>query len=241
MVAGKGMKMDIVLPHDENLRCLRQAEIFQRLTEEDLEPLSELARLQRYAQGQLISCRADDERGIFVIAHGGVRLYLVSCGGRELELFRRRTGDVFELGGLDPSVPDAMLAEALIDDTFIYVIPWPWFLTFVSSSPDAASSLAILMLRRCAEERALLQELAFYPIAARLARKLVELARGNGLHAVGETHEVLAAMIGARREDVTKALRHLRDEGLVSFRYHGRQGILVLDLERLASYGERAA
>jgi CRP/FNR family transcriptional regulator len=234
------MKMDIVLPREENLRCLRQAEIFQRLTEEDLKPLSELARVQRYAQGQLIACRAD-ERGIFVIARGGVRLYLVSCGGRELELFRRRTGDVFELGGLDPSVPDTLLAEALIDDTFIYVIPWPRFLTFVSGSPDAASSLAILMLRRCAEERALLRELAFYPIAARLARKLVELARGNGLHAVGETHEVLAAMIGARREDVTKALRHLRDQGLVSFRYHGRQGILVLDLKRLASYGESAA
>jgi len=235
------MKMDILLAHDENLRCLRQAEIFHRLTEEDLEPLSEIARSQRYAQRQLISCRAEDERGIFVIAHGGVRLYLVSYGGRELELFRRRTGDVFELGGLDPSVPDVIMAEALIDDTIIYVIPWPWFLTFVSGSADAASSLAILMLRRCAEERALLRELAFYPIAARLARKLVELARGNGLHAVGETHEVLAAMIGARREDVTKALRHLRDEGLVSFRFHGRQGILVLDLERLASYGETAA
>ncbi len=230
-----------MMPYDENLRSLQQAEIFRRLAEEDLKPLIALAQQHRYRRGQLISRRTEQEDGIFVIVRGGVRLCLVSPGGQELELFRRRSGDVFELGGLDPALPDEIVAEALVDDTVIYVIPWLRFLTIVSVRPDAASSLAILMLHRCAEERALLRELAFYTMPARLARKLVELARGNGLHLVTETHEALASMIGTRREEVTKALRHLRDAGLVSFRYHGRQGILVLDLDRLAAYGDRAA
>jgi CRP-like cAMP-binding protein len=80
-------------------------------------------------------------------------------------------------------------------------------------------------------------EFAAYDIAARVARRLVELADRFGEPdeqgvriSVALSQDELAGWVGASREAVAKALRVLRSRGFVST---GRRTMTVLDIDGL--------
>jgi CRP-like cAMP-binding protein len=101
--------------------------VFRGLSEESLELLASVAQRRSYRRGELILPEQHDDDTVFVVVSGGVRLYLLGPGGQELTLFRRRTGDMFELGTVAPEWPDETVAEALAHGTVVYAIPWQRF------------------------------------------------------------------------------------------------------------------
>lgn len=74
------------------------------------------------------------------------------------------------------------------------------------------------------------EDLALYPVSTRLAHVLIRLAEASGRQMVAVTHDDLARLIGTRREEVTRALRRYRRQGLITTE-PGR--IRIEDLERL--------
>lgn len=221
-----------------DVHSLQRAAVFRGLEAEDLETLAAIAACRRYMRGDVICLQGESDDTLFVLVRGGIRLLLLGPLGQELTLLRRRSGDVFELGTVDAVWPDDTVAEVLVDGTLIYALPWHPFLELVAARPRAVASLAALLRTRRAEEHALLRELAFYTMKARLAHRLADLASASTGWVVSETREALAGMIGSRAEEVTRALHQLRDEGLVDFRPHCHRRIAVLDQARLGSYGK---
>ena len=78
---------------------------------------------------------------------------------------------------------------------------------------------------------------AFAPVRQRVARHLLDLAsesqRGSQLRvAIGQ--QELADSVGTAREVVVRALREFREESLLRT---GREGVVILDPERLAAEG----
>lgn len=215
--------------------ALRQAAIFRDLEEEDLQPLGAVGERRVYRRGGVIEGSKTGHDTIFVVVVGEVRVYLVSPEGRELTLFARQPGELFELKAIEDEFGGHVMAEATSDCTVVYSVPWTRFLEVVAIRPGAASSLATFFREGLLQERRLISELAFHTVRTRLAHKLAELAGAAPDHIIRASREDLAAMIGTRPEEVSRALRRFLDEQFIFFQPHGRS-IAVLDMDYLSSY-----
>ena len=126
---------------------------------------------------------------------------------------------------------------AALEPGVALVLPIKAFVDFLRGHGDAAIALLQLITGRLRDADRRRVETAAYDIPARVARRLVELAdrfgeqEARGVRiAVALSQDELAGYVGASREAVAKALRVLRDRGLVST---GRRTLTVLDLDGL--------
>jgi CRP-like cAMP-binding protein len=220
---------------EARIAAFRQAVVFRDLLEEDLYPLAQIAERRVYSRATLIECPSGGDDAIYVVIRGEVRVFLLSPEGRELTLFTRKGGEVYEVAGVREELASEALSQAMVEGTVVYAIPWPHFLEIVALRPGAVGSLASLLREGLLQERRLISELAFYNMRSRLARKLVDLAEADNQGLVSRSREELASLVGTRPEEVSRALRHLLEEGLVFYRPHGRT-IAVVDREALLSY-----
>jgi CRP-like cAMP-binding protein len=219
----------------DEIAALRQAVIFRDVREEDLHPLAEVGERRTYGRGAIIEVPDDGSDVIFIVVRGEARVYLLSSEGREITLFTRQPGGIFDLKELGEELSDYAVAEAMVSETVVYTIQWSYVLELVAFDLGAVGSLAALLREGMLQHQRLISELAFYNTRSRLAHKLADLADRDPAHIVTTPREELAAMIGTRPEEVSRALRDLLEEGLVFYRLHGR-AIGVLDPVRLAEY-----
>lgn len=234
MKRGKSLNSETV--RDGDVCLLQRSAIFHGLSSGDVRLISAAARREVYHRDDVIVLPLGDENRIFIVVHGSVRLYLLSPEGRELMLTHQGTGGEFELSGEELDVGDR-IAQALQDDTVLYSISWHRLLDIIRIHPDAVSSLTSVLRQRLIDEERLVKELAFFTIKARLAHALANLAKDADI--IVASHEELAAIIWARPEEVTKILRHLRDEGLIQYKRHRKRAIRIIDVPSLAAYSKR--
>jgi CRP-like cAMP-binding protein len=140
-----------------------------------------------------------------------------------------------ELSAIDGAPRGASVAA--LEPVEAVVVPVAAFVDFLRSHAAAAVVLLQLVAGRLRDSDRKRVEFAAYDIAARVARRLLELAERFGEpdeHGVRITvalsQDELAGWVGASREAVAKALRVLRDRGLVTT---GRRTMTVLDLAGL--------
>jgi CRP/FNR family transcriptional regulator len=219
---------------DERVAALRHAVIFRDLLHEDLLLLARAAQRRSYGRRGIIE-PSEESDTIYVVACGRVRLYLISDEGRELTLFTRREGQLFELAAVGDELPGEAIAEASESDTIVYALPWSNFLEIVAFRPGAVGSLAELLREGLLQERRLIAELAFHNMRRRLGRQLVLLTEHCDDAILSVSREELAAHVGTRPEEVSRALRQFLDEQLIYYRPHGRT-IAIINKERLLDY-----
>jgi CRP-like cAMP-binding protein len=219
----------------EELTELRQAVIFRDLQDEDLQPLAQLGGRRIYDRGAVIEGPDGGLDVIFIVVRGEIRVFLLSPEGRELTLFTRDAGGMFDLRQLGEELAGYAVAEATSPGTVVYSVQWSYVLELVAFDLGAVGSLAALPREGMLQHQRLISELAFSNTRSRLAHKLADLAERDPAHVVTTSREELAAMIGTRPEEVSRALRGLQEEGLVFYRPHGR-AIGVLSPGLLASY-----
>jgi CRP/FNR family transcriptional regulator, cyclic AMP receptor protein len=112
------------------------------------------------------------------------------------------------------------------------------FLGFLRAHPNAALAInrSVVGKLRWATQRRI--DFGRAPVATRVARVLADLARNYGertphgwLITQQLTQADIAALVGASTRPVERALRRLRDEGLVRTGY---RSLLIIDIVRLA-------
>jgi CRP/FNR family cyclic AMP-dependent transcriptional regulator len=214
----------------------QQSPLFAQLSTAQLQSLAGLARRTRYARGHVIFNEGDAGAALYMIVSGRVKMSQSSPDGRERTLALLSSGDVFgELALLDggPRSADAVVVE----DADLLVVPREEFLTFVMEQPPVAMSLLVVLSQRLRHTNLLVHDAAFFDVRGRLARVLLELARGDGAAAREGpwicpplTQTELASMVGVTRESVNKWLRYYERRGAVA-RRRGR--LVVLDPHRL--------
>lgn len=178
-----------------------------------------------------------DSVGMHVVVSGLVRIVMTSPEGRHVTIRYARDGEV--LGApivVAGAVP--VTAQAVTD------------VTIARTPPDLMQALARNDARVAlwlAEElghrvHGLLGELArntFYPVRARIARHLLDLATsqpGRGLHAT-VTQQELADAVGSVREVVTRILTRLRQDGVLET---DRDVVHIRDPRRLNEIADTA-
>ena len=192
---------------------LAKVPLFSDLTDEERARLAALLRPRRYARGEVIFLEGDEGTSFCLIAEGRIRIQLTGTDGREVVINVYGSGDFFgELALLDgePRSADAIAQDA----SRVFWLQHDDFMAFLEGHPGAARKMLASLSRRVRHTTRVVQDATFRDVPARLARVLLDLADRHGRPVEGGilldtrlTQGELAAMVGASRETVNRALR----------------------------------
>jgi CRP/FNR family cyclic AMP-dependent transcriptional regulator len=197
--------------------------------------LAELGHVRRFRSGTTLFWEGDRSDHVAVLVSGTVKIEASSDGVNSV-LALREPGDLIgELAALD-GAPRSAAAIAL-EPVSARLIPGTAFERFLATEPSAAMALLRLVVARLRDSDRHRVEFGTHGVPGRLARRLVDLAERHGEQdgsavriTVPLTQQDLAAMIGASREAVARALGLLREHGIVTTQ---RRSLQILDLEAL--------
>jgi len=215
---------------------LKQVPLFRALPPEESQRIAALLRKQTLKKGDILFRKGDEGTALFLIVYGTLKIVRQSRTGDEVILAMLAGGDFCgEMSLLDgfPRSADAVAAE----ETQLYALNRKEFLAYVMNNETAVRAILSALSARLRKADDFLEDVFFLKVSARLVKKLIELAGIAGRQGEhGEppkfsvTQKDLAGMIGASRESVNKALRALRERGLVTM---SGNSIQIPDLEAL--------
>ena len=187
---------------------------------------------RRAAKGTLLHSGSGDCVGLFLIMHGMLRAYLVSEEGREVTLYRLLERDIclFSASCMLSSIDFDIYVEAE-QDTGFYHIPTEVYHSLMQDSLAVSQYTNELMASRFSDVMWLLDQVLYKKLDSRLAAFLLEESRLRGSSELRLTHEDIAQHLGSAREVVTRMLKYLSGEGLVSL---SRGSVTVADAGRLS-------
>jgi CRP-like cAMP-binding protein len=217
---------------------LAKTSLFCELDDTALNALANRVVQRRYRKGNVVFVQGEQGDRCFAIVTGAVKISAYHSDGREAVLAILGPGDVFgELSPFDeaPRSADATAAE----DAEVLSLDGDALREAIRHHPEIGLALLRVLSKRLRTANESFQDVAFFDVGGRLARKLAELATTHGVTHEGGvlidmpvSQEQLAQMIGATRESVNKALATLTRRGLVK---RAGKRYLVSDIDELRS------
>ncbi|MDD2695770.1 MAG: Crp/Fnr family transcriptional regulator [Anaerolineales bacterium] len=217
------------MPLDE---LLAQHPVFAGLSPSDLQLLASLARTRDYAREAWITYYGDIWPYLFLVESGEVIALKESSEGRSLIMITLQPGEIF--WGLAFFLEEAPMPVSLTAAQPSRIHAWsrPDLLPILMRNGACSWELARLMVGRMLRASQIVEELAFQPVAVRLANLLLERF-GD---AVGDyitrdlTLDEMAAYIGTTREMVCRSLYRFAEEGAIQIK---RTEFMIADREKL--------
>ncbi|MBI9049013.1 MAG: Crp/Fnr family transcriptional regulator [Anaerolineaceae bacterium] len=198
-----------------------------------------LALLDKFSLHQTIPAQQhlffqdDDNPPVMFIHSGQIRVYRISPNGREQTLLIVGAGDSINLPLVFSAKHQSHANAITISDCQLTSIAQNDFYNAIGSNNE----LAMAVLKNISEKiQGLVQlthDLSLTNVRSRLAKFLISQTQDND--SVQWTQEDIANQIGTVREIVSRNLRLLTNEGVITFQRHNIQ---ILDLERLQLIAE---
>ena len=166
-----------------------------------------------------------------LLTRGTVKVRGISDSGREIVLYRVAPGETCVLSAA-ALLGDLSLGAELVAETDIagVALPQALFSRLTAESPAFRKLIFATLATRLSDIVALLEDVAFRRIDARLASYL--LGKGSGTQSL--THQEIAAELGTAREVVSRQLKEFERRGWVRL---ARGEISVLDRDALSQLG----
>ena len=172
-------------------------------------------------------------QGLPIVMSGSVRVRLISETGREIVLYRVRPGQACIMTSTCLLANDPYAAEGIAEvETLLRLVPPAQFEALVGAEVAFRRLVFAGFATRLADSFALVEDVAFRPVAERLARILLARETAGSVHL---THEALAAELGSAREVVSRTLSLLAARGVIATH---RGGIDLLDRAALRILAE---
>ena len=216
---------------------LKQLPIFVELDDVAIARLAERCVARTVSAGHVLFTAGEACRGLYIVERGRVRIYRTSPEGKEQVLHVEGAGrPVAELPLFDggPYPASAMT----IEETRLVFLPRPDFEYLYRTHPDIAHAIIRGLGARLRHLVQVTETLAFRDVAARLAMWLAGHAEQSGKVTprgvevtLRRTQEELSLELGTARESVSRAMKQLREKGLIE--PLGRNRILIPDVARL--------
>jgi CRP/FNR family transcriptional regulator len=175
-----------------------------------------------------------------LLTAGTVRVQLVTGTGHVIVLYRVERGETCVLTTFCLIAHEAYAAEGVAetDVTGLGLTP-ARFERLLGESAEFRRMVFTDFGHRLADLMALLNEVAFRRVDARLAGWLLQASEREGA-TLRHTHQEVAVELGTAREVVSRQLKELEREGLVSLA-RGRIAVLLpMALRRIAAPDERS-
>ncbi|MCL5999686.1 MAG: Crp/Fnr family transcriptional regulator [Chloroflexi bacterium] len=224
----------------DKLTYLREVDIFQDLTTEEIVKLGTHTPMKRVDAGTMLSSPDQPNEVLFILKEGRVRLYHLQPDGRMLTVAVLEAGAIFGEMVLLGQNLQGSYAEA-VTPCLLCLMSRHDVKALLLGDPRIAFRIAETLGRRLIETEHRLLDIAFKRVPERLAVLLVQYAHPTpaGLFSrrleVNCTHEELADLAGTYRETVTKVLSDFRSQGLIELQ---RGKIILLNAGELRKLGK---
>jgi CRP/FNR family transcriptional regulator len=212
--------------------------LFGVLEPDALKQVAERTVARKYRKGSILFVQGEEGERCFAIVSGTVKLSAYHADGREAVLAVLGPGDVFGELALFDEAPRSADASAL-EDAELLSLDRKGLNEAIAKNPEIATALLRVLGRRLRQANEAFQDIAFFDVPGRVARRLADLADTYGVEAeegvmidIFLSQESLAQMVGATRESVNKALALLKRRGLVA---RAGKRYYISDVSRLRS------
>jgi CRP-like cAMP-binding protein len=221
-------------------RLLAGSELFASLSADALNELALHAQVRTIPEKEVIFVKGAPGTELFAILQGRVKISSFSEDGKEIIFTILESGNFFgETALLDGQNRSATCTA--IEDCQMVVIERHSFTSYLEKHPPFAVHLLSLLSQRLRKKDEQMEEISFFQLPTRLARKLLALAEEHG-DVVGSKIEIamnisqheLANMVCVSRESVNKQLSLWVKEGLISL---SPRLIVIEDSDRLHEIG----
>jgi CRP/FNR family cyclic AMP-dependent transcriptional regulator len=213
-------------PADERalLQVLGQSPIFRRGRPDALAALAAQATPFDYPAGSFLMRQGEPADHVMVLTAGEVAIVSPVRGGGEQVYTIVGAGELIgELALLNDGRRTA--SARATSPTTAWAIGRDPFWRFLEANPPAATALLRQVAARLADREAQIDDLLSLDVKGRLAKVLLGLAERHGEPDPGGgtrialrlTHRDLAGMVGASRENVSRALGAFRRRGFIDY------------------------
>lgn len=214
---------------------------FSRLSQNELERLIDISFTKTYPKGQWITHYGSDWPYLFLVEKGQVTALKESPGGRSLIVITLEEAEVFWGVGFfkeGMGMPVALVAD---QETRLRLWSREILEPYMIENGKFTWDLTQLMAERMMRASRILEDLAFQPVAGRLAHLLLDQFDDQQGNTVSRdmTLDDMAARIGSTREMVCRHLYHFADQGAIMI---NRTEFQIKDqdlLRNLAGKGDR--
>jgi CRP-like cAMP-binding protein len=212
------------MAEDPRLAILGAHALFAGLSLRSLEELLAQAVGRELAQGELLFRAGEPGGQLYAVLEGRVRIFAAGAAGAEITLNLLGPGEVFgEIAMLDGAERTA--SAAALEPSRLLQLRRESVLAAMRHHPELAERIILLLCRRLRWTSEQVEDSAFLPLAARLAKRLLALTDEGGAK-LRLSQRDLAALVGASREAVNKLLAEWRLAGAIRQR---RQELTLLD------------
>jgi CRP/FNR family transcriptional regulator len=210
--------------------------LFQGLPEEKIRRLASRALYKKYQAGEMVIGEEDPIRSFYVVISGRLKLYRSSAEGKEQTIQLLGPGDPFGL--CTAFATDAFPASAMaITESAVLLIPGTAMEETARQEPTLLFNIIQILSKRLKDSMELIESLALKEIPERLASFLLHEARQKKNHVIelNISQRELSKILGATPEALSRALRKMANDGLLSTA--GRT-ITLLDRQALEKLAE---
>ena len=167
----------------------------------------------------MICLEGEAAEALYFIASGVVKVFKTSADGKEQILTIARPGESFcdvpmFNGGLNPAGAQAM------GPVLLYGMGKNDLDVILRSYPQVALNIIKVMAKRMRHLVSLVEDLSFRHVIGRVARILLEYAGDGTAPGTRLTQRDMAAMAGTAREVVSRSLKTLEEEGVITMERH---------------------
>jgi CRP/FNR family transcriptional regulator, anaerobic regulatory protein len=213
------------------------AEVMPFLKKADSQIAREFRQAAYYTRipvGRDIFVEGDAVQAIALMLSGNVRVYKIGENGREITLYRFGLGESCILTANAILNQQTFPAVALVEsEAEAIMIPAETFRDWIRRYDEWRAFLFDLLSQRLASTMAIVDEVVFHRMDARVAALL--LRRADQGAAIQITHQEIAAELGTSREVVSRILEGFDAAGLIE---SARGQIKILDAEELEARSE---
>ncbi|MFQ5382256.1 MAG: Crp/Fnr family transcriptional regulator [Dehalococcoidia bacterium] len=220
----------VPMPQAERLRAslLSENDLFRGLNEAEMEDIACLLPMVAYHSGAVLYEPGMTDERLFLLKQGSVQIYRLTADGRKLVVASVGPGSAFgEMAFLGQTLGGSF-AEVTADSA-VCVMDRKDIENVLRNHPTVAIQLVGMMAERLRKAEDRLEQMAFAPVPARVARLLLDLADEDEV--CGHSHQDLAEMVGTSRETVSRVLEDLKAGGVVSV---DRRALQILNREALS-------
>jgi CRP-like cAMP-binding protein len=211
-------------------RLLDSTDLFAALPPAVLAALRDETIVRELPRNEVLFEQGDASSSLYVVASGRIAIATQSGDGRESVIAVLEDGGLFGELPLFDDEPRSADARALVDST-VLELPYEPVRRILHEQPDLLWIIVRLLVTRLRATDEALADAVFLDVPARTAKRLLELAGDADSFTLPLTQEELAAMVGASRERVNKAIStFIRLEWL---ELEGRNHYRILDRESL--------
>ena len=184
---------------------LASVPLFADLTPDEVEKLAAASGVQDLRRGDVLFREDEESDCLYVVMDGRIAIAKRSIDGRESVVALMEGGDLF--GEMPLFDRQGRSAEArALEMSRVLVIGYGPVREIYEQRPELLWGVVGLLASRLRTMDVALADTVFLDVTGRTAKRLVEMAGGADEFSLPVTQEELAAMVGASRERVNKAI-----------------------------------